>query len=212
MINFTLYGFLFVLSLYFQHARGYSPEQTGFAFLPLSVAVGFANVFAGWLMSQTGPRPPLVWGLSAGALGFVLLAPIGAHTAYGLLLPSFLLISCGVGTAVPAMTTALLATVHKTQAGIGLRRAQHHPPGGRRDRRGGVRRDRRPRRTSHGRTARHVLDRRAAVALRRGGGGDRDSAQLGVPANAGTTRLRAIGLAARLKYTRRFKNKRLKPA
>jgi len=118
VINFTLYGFLFVLSLYFQHARGYSPEQTGLAFLPLSVAVGFANVFAGWLMSRSGPRPAMVWGLAAGALGFVLLAFTSAQTPYALLLPSFLLISCGVGTAVPAMTTALLATVDKTQAGV----------------------------------------------------------------------------------------------
>jgi DHA2 family methylenomycin A resistance protein-like MFS transporter len=118
VINFTLYGFLFVLSLYFQHARGYSPEQTGLAFLPLSVAVGFANLFAGWLMTKTGPRPPMVWGLVAGALGFVLLAGLGAQTAYAWLLPGLLLISCGVGTAVPAMTTALLSTVEKTEAGI----------------------------------------------------------------------------------------------
>jgi DHA2 family methylenomycin A resistance protein-like MFS transporter len=118
VINFTLYGFLFVLSLYFQHARGYTPEQTGLAFLPLSAAVGFANVFAGWLMTRTGPRPPMMWGLIGGALGFVLLAGIGAQTAYAMLLPSFLLISCGVGMAVPAMTTALLSTVEKTQAGV----------------------------------------------------------------------------------------------
>jgi DHA2 family methylenomycin A resistance protein-like MFS transporter len=118
VINFTLYGFLFVLSLYFQHARGYTPEQTGLAFLPLSAAVGFANVFAGWLMTRTGPRPPMMWGLIGGALGFVLLVGIGAQTAYAMLLPSFLLISCGVGMAVPAMTTALLSTVEKTQAGV----------------------------------------------------------------------------------------------
>jgi DHA2 family methylenomycin A resistance protein-like MFS transporter len=118
LINFTLYGFLFVLSLYFQHARGYSPAQTGLAFLPLSVAVGFANLFAGWLMTKTGPRPPMVWGLAAGALGFALLAVLGTQTAYAWMLPGLLLISCGVGTAVPAMTTALLSTVAKTEAGV----------------------------------------------------------------------------------------------
>jgi DHA2 family methylenomycin A resistance protein-like MFS transporter len=117
VINFVLYGAFFVLSLYFQHARGYSPEQTGFAFLPLSVAVGLANLFAGWLMTRTGPRLPMVAGLAAGALGFVLLTGIGAETHYGLLMPSLLLISCGVGTAVPAMTTALLSTVARTEAG-----------------------------------------------------------------------------------------------
>jgi DHA2 family methylenomycin A resistance protein-like MFS transporter len=118
VINFTLYGFLFVLSLYLQRGRGYTPEQTGLAFLPLSVAVGFANVFAGWLMGRTGPRPPMVWGLIGGALGFVLLAGISVQTPYVWLLPSFLLISCGVGTAVPAMTTALLSTVEKSKAGV----------------------------------------------------------------------------------------------
>ena len=69
-------------------------------------------------MTKTGPRPPMVWGLIGGAVGFVGLAGIGVQTAYALLLPSFLLISCGVGMAVPAMTTALLSTVEKTRAGV----------------------------------------------------------------------------------------------
>lgn len=117
-INFTLYGFLFVLSLYFQRARGYSPEQTGLAFLPLSVAVGVANVFAGWVMARTGPRAPMIWGLIGGALGFLLLVGIDAKTSYLAIALSLLFISFGVGAAVPAMTTALLSTVEKTKAGI----------------------------------------------------------------------------------------------
>lgn len=118
VINFTLYGFLFVLSLYFQRAHGYTPEQTGLAFLPLSVMVGLANVFAGWLMTKTGPRPPMIWGLICGSLGFGLLVGIDAQTVYVALVPSLLLISFGVGTAVPAMTTALLSTIEKTKAGV----------------------------------------------------------------------------------------------
>jgi DHA2 family methylenomycin A resistance protein-like MFS transporter len=117
-INFTLYGFLFVLSLYFQRARGYSPEQTGLAFLPLSVAVGVANVCAGWVMARTGPRTPMIWGLTGGAVGFLLLVGIDAKTAYLAIAPSLLLISFGVGAAVPAMTTALLSTVEKSRAGV----------------------------------------------------------------------------------------------
>jgi DHA2 family methylenomycin A resistance protein-like MFS transporter len=118
VINFTLYGFLFVLSLYFQRAHGYTPEQTGLAFLPLSVTVGMANVFAGWLMTKIGPRPPMIWGLICDSLGFGLLVGIGAQTAYVALVPSLLLISFGVGTAVPAMTTALLSSIEKNKAGV----------------------------------------------------------------------------------------------
>jgi DHA2 family methylenomycin A resistance protein-like MFS transporter len=118
VINFTLYGFLFVLSLYFQRAHGYTPTQTGLAFVPLSVMVGIANVFAGWLMTKTGPRLPMIWGLIGGSLGFGLLVGIDAQTVYVALVPSLLLISFGVGTAVPAMTTALLSTIEKTKAGV----------------------------------------------------------------------------------------------
>lgn len=117
-INFTLYGFLFVLSLYFQRARGYSPEQTGLAFLPLSVAVGVANVLTGWIMARTGPRAPMIWGLIGGAVGFLLLVGIDAKTSYPTIALSLLLISFGVGAAVPAMTTALLSTIEKTRAGV----------------------------------------------------------------------------------------------
>ncbi|HEX5125677.1 MAG TPA: hypothetical protein VFW00_02965, partial [Rhodocyclaceae bacterium] len=57
-------------------------------------------------------------GLICGALGFAFLTRIDSHTAYILFVPSFLLISCGVGSAVPAMTTALLSTVGKDMAGV----------------------------------------------------------------------------------------------
>ena len=118
VVNFALYGFLFVLGLYFQRAHGLSPRETGFAFLPLSVAVGFANVAAGWLMARIGPRSLMVAGLIVGAAGFVLIVGIEARTSVLALTPGFLLISCGVGSAVPAMTTTLLACVDKAEAGV----------------------------------------------------------------------------------------------
>ena len=40
VINFTLYGALFELGLYFQRLHGYSPLQTGLAFLPFCVSIG----------------------------------------------------------------------------------------------------------------------------------------------------------------------------
>jgi DHA2 family methylenomycin A resistance protein-like MFS transporter len=117
-INLALYGFLFVISLYFQRAQGYSPAQTGLAFLPLSISVGVGNIVAGWLMARTGPRPLMIGGLTGGALGFVLLTGVDAHTAFVALAPQFVLIAFAIGAAVPAMTTALLSTVEKTKAGV----------------------------------------------------------------------------------------------
>lgn len=118
VVNFALYGFLFVLGLYFQRAHGYTPAETGFAFLPLSIAVGIANIAAGWLMTKVGARAVMMAGLIVGASGFVLLTGVDARTAYFALAPSFLLISGGVGCAVPAMTTTLLGAVEKNRAGV----------------------------------------------------------------------------------------------
>ena len=118
VVNFALYGFLFVLGLYFQRAHGLSAQETGFAFLPLSVVVGLANVAAGWLMAKIGARTLMIAGLGVGAVGFALIVGIEAQTSYLALAPGFLLISGGVGAAVPAMTTTLLAAVDKSQAGV----------------------------------------------------------------------------------------------
>jgi DHA2 family methylenomycin A resistance protein-like MFS transporter len=118
VVNFALYGFLFVLGLYFQRTHGLNPQETGLAFLPLSIAVGFANILAGWLMARIGPRALMTAGLIVAAAGFVLLTGVDARTSYLVLTPSFLLISCGIGSAVPAMTTTLLAAAGKAEAGV----------------------------------------------------------------------------------------------
>ena len=46
-VNLTLYGTIFMLSLYFQQERHFSPEMTGLAFLPFMAAVTVSNVAAG---------------------------------------------------------------------------------------------------------------------------------------------------------------------
>jgi DHA2 family methylenomycin A resistance protein-like MFS transporter len=43
-INFTYYGLIFVISLYLQQVRGYTPDQAGLAFLPLMATLIIANL------------------------------------------------------------------------------------------------------------------------------------------------------------------------
>jgi len=117
-INLTLYGEIFVLSLFWQRLQGYSPLQTGLAFLPFCAVLGIANVAAGRLTAALGPRRPLVAGLALALLGYALLAPIGTHTTYAALLPGIVILPLGIGLAVPAMTTALLGSVEKQRSGI----------------------------------------------------------------------------------------------
>ncbi|OAJ63002.1 MFS transporter [Paraburkholderia ginsengiterrae] len=116
-VNLTYYGMVFVLSLYLQRARGYTPLQAGLAFLPLTGGFLLSNVASGWVVGRFGVRAPMTAGALTAGLGYGLLHFVDANTPIaGLLLP-FLLIPSGMGLAVPAMTTAVLASAEAQRAG-----------------------------------------------------------------------------------------------
>lgn len=117
-VNFTLYGAIFLLGLYLQRLHGYSPLQTGLAFLPFCVVLGSANLVAGRLTTKYGARLPMTIGLIVAALGFAALTPLDAQTSYVAMLAGLLILPIGIGLIVPAMTTVLLASVEKERSGI----------------------------------------------------------------------------------------------
>ncbi|PCE22783.1 MFS transporter [Paraburkholderia acidicola] len=116
-VNLTYYGVVFVLSLYLQRVRGDTPLQAGLAFLPLTGGFLISNVASGWVVARYGVRVPMIVGALTAALGYGLLHRVNADTSLiGLIVP-FLLIPSGMGLAVPAMTTAVLASVEPQRAG-----------------------------------------------------------------------------------------------
>ena len=116
-VNLALYGTIFMLSLYFQQERHYSPQQTGLAFLPFMAAVTVSNVAAGRIAGKYGARIPMAAGLFIGSAGFGLMAFIQTDTTYLSLLWRLLFLPIGIGLAVPAMTTALLSSVPTAMSG-----------------------------------------------------------------------------------------------
>ena len=116
-VNMAYYGTVFVLSLFLQRARGETPLQAGLTFLPLTGGFLVSNVVSGWVVSRYGPRRPMMIGAVIGAVGYGLLPLIQARTPIIAMLVPFLLIPAGMGLAVPAMTTAVLASVEHKRAG-----------------------------------------------------------------------------------------------
>src|SRR6201987_61225 len=117
-VNFTLYGVIFVLGLYLQRIRGYSPIISGLAFLPFPIALLFSNLSAGSLSKRFNLRTLVVIGLLIGAMGYWSLHSIDAGTPYLWMALGFIVIPLGVGLAVPSMTTALLTAVPASRSGI----------------------------------------------------------------------------------------------
>jgi DHA2 family methylenomycin A resistance protein-like MFS transporter len=116
-INLTLYGVIFVLSLYLQQVRHFSPIAFGIAFLPLPLVLLTSNLAAGWLAGKLGWRLLMVMGLLIAAAGYWLLHGLNATTPYVTMLPGLLIMPLGIGITVPAMTTALLSTVPRSHSG-----------------------------------------------------------------------------------------------
>jgi len=117
IMNLTLYGMIFVLSLYLQEARGYSALGTGLAYLPMMTTFIVSNVASGVVAARTGPRLPMIVGSSVALVGYVMLSQLGAATPYLAMLFPFIILPVGMGFAVPAMTAAVLSGVDRSRSG-----------------------------------------------------------------------------------------------
>lgn len=119
LVNFAYYGVIFVLSLYLQKVRGFSVLHAGLVFLPLTGTFIFSNIASGRMQARMGARTPMIAGGLIGAAGYALLATfgVGNDASFLEMLPGLALIPAGMGLAVPAMTTAILSAVDRSQAG-----------------------------------------------------------------------------------------------
>lgn len=118
ILNNAYYGAVFVLSLYLQNVLHYPPLTAGLAFLPLTAGFIISNLASGKITARYGIRVPVLIGLliiTAGFTGLMLVAKEG--TPYWQLFLPFLTIPMGMGLAVPAMTTGILASVDKAISG-----------------------------------------------------------------------------------------------
>jgi EmrB/QacA subfamily drug resistance transporter len=115
-------GFLsmfFFLTLYMQNVLGFSPLQTGAAYLPLTAGVAVAAGIASQLMSRIGTRPLIAGGAATVAVGLLLLSRVPADGSYlADLLPGLMIVSFGGGAMFVAVTTAANAGVPADKAGL----------------------------------------------------------------------------------------------
>jgi len=116
-VNFTYYGVIFVLGLFLQRSAGYSVLQAGLAFLPLTATFIVANLLSGRFVQRFGPARTMAGGVVVATIGYALTSRLGPETPFWLMVPGFLLIPGGMGTAVPTMTSALLSHVDRHFSG-----------------------------------------------------------------------------------------------
>jgi EmrB/QacA subfamily drug resistance transporter len=115
-------GFLsvfFFLTLYMQNVLGYTPTQSGSAYLPVTAGIVLAAGLSAQLIPRIGTRPVIVAGTLIAAAGILFLARIPVHGGYVTdLLPGLVVMSIGLGAVFVTVTTAANAGVPAAQAGL----------------------------------------------------------------------------------------------
>jgi Na+/melibiose symporter-like transporter len=116
----SMFGAFLFLTYYLQQNLGYSPIETGVAFLPMTVVVMLSATLASTkLAPRVGPRALVTVGMALGAGAMLYLTGLGANSSYATaILPSLVAIGVGLGLVfAPAMNAATVG-VRPEDAGV----------------------------------------------------------------------------------------------
>jgi len=112
-------GTFYVVTLYLQQVRGFSPLITGLSWLPFAVGIVLGAGIAPKLLLKVAPRWVAALGGLLGAAGALWFSSIGVQTGYWLhLAPAMLVVALGFGLGVIALTQAAVYGVEADKAGI----------------------------------------------------------------------------------------------
>jgi len=114
-----LFGMFFFVSLFLQQIRGFSPLDTGFAFLPAALCVPVGAQVASRLLGRLGHRVVIAGGLAVAAAGTLLLARVSPEAQYAdTVLPALVVVAFGMGVAFVGLTSAAVDSVSEPDVGL----------------------------------------------------------------------------------------------
>ena len=117
---FGLFGFIFLITQYFQLVHGYSPLSAGLRTLPFALGVGAAAPAAPVFARRLGTKIVVPAGLLLMGAGFSVASTLGSDSAYfGPVLASMVMMAVGLGLVTAPSTGAILAVLPLGKAGVG---------------------------------------------------------------------------------------------
>jgi EmrB/QacA subfamily drug resistance transporter len=123
-----MFSMFFFLSQYLQGVRGYTPLETGVAFLPMTLVMFSMVQTVPRLAARIGNTGLLMSGVAVDAIGMMWLSRIGIDTPFfpGIAIP-LVMMGLGMGAALAPLTAAGIAGVEPRDAGAasGLVNAAH---------------------------------------------------------------------------------------
>jgi MFS family permease len=119
ILGTAMFGMFLMLTLYMQQVLGYSPMETGVAYLAVAGTAILWSAVAAQLVTRIGVKPVLIVGMTALTAGLVYFTQVSVGGSYVTdLLPGFLLIGVGLGFSFVPISIAALAGVQPAEAGL----------------------------------------------------------------------------------------------
>jgi EmrB/QacA subfamily drug resistance transporter len=119
LLGSIMFGVFFFLSQYAQDVLGWSPLKTGFAFVPMPVAIIIGTQIATRIVGRVGPKILLIIGPLFSTVGLIWLAQLTTHSSYlwHVGAPGAL-ITFGIGLCFVPVTMAATGGVPPQDAGL----------------------------------------------------------------------------------------------
>jgi EmrB/QacA subfamily drug resistance transporter len=115
----TLFGFIFVITQYFQFIKGYSAFETGVRLLPVAASIAIASVVGPRIVEWIGTTIVVAGGLAMFGAGLGWAATASASTPYLEIAIQMVLLGAGLGLTTAPGTEAIMGSLSADKAGVG---------------------------------------------------------------------------------------------
>jgi EmrB/QacA subfamily drug resistance transporter len=118
ILGFAMFGAIVFLPVYYQVVKGFSPTESGLAFLPMVIGIFSTSISSGIVMSRTGRYKifPIVGAVTV-MIALFLLAQIGVDTPYWQTAIAIYLFGAGLGFSMQIIITIVQNAVDRRHMG-----------------------------------------------------------------------------------------------
>lgn len=116
---FALFGFIFLITQYFQFLRGYSALESGVRILPVAICVAAGSLLGARLVTQLGNKAVVGAGLLALTAAYAWISTVDLTTGYPEIVGQMVLLGLGMGLTSAPATESVMGAVTDARAGVG---------------------------------------------------------------------------------------------
>ena len=115
----TLFGFIFVITQYFQFIKSYSAFETGVRLLPVAISIALGSALGPRIVERIGTTAVVSAGLAIFAAGLAWASTVDAATPYVVIAMQMVLLGGGLGLTTAPATEAIMGSLSADKAGVG---------------------------------------------------------------------------------------------